>query len=266
MAASATFLNLFQNEFLIFLLVLTRISALVMTAPIIGPRSVPIKIRVLLAGGISLLLAPAYAHTTMLEPNSLVDLILLLIPEALWGVSIGLAIMILFAGFHVTGQIAGQMSGLQLADVFDPGFDSNVPILARLLDLVALAVFVTTSGHRRVIAALLDSFQAMPPGNAHFSESLVTALVNVTARSFEIGIRVAAPVMIALLLSVLIMGLISRTLPQLNIIAVGFSFNTMVMLSMMLVSISALSWILEIDTQLALEQIQTAIQQAISKT
>jgi flagellar biosynthetic protein FliR len=85
----------------------------------------------------------------------------------------------------------------------------------------------------------------MPPGSAEFSSDLVAALGEVTAQSFLLGARASAPLMLSLLLSVLIMGLISRTLPQLNVIAVGFSLNSLVTLAVLSVTLGTVVWVFQ---------------------
>jgi flagellar biosynthetic protein FliR len=252
-------LQLYLDQFLVFVLVLTRISGLVMTAPVFGPRSVPIQVRGLLAVSLSLIITPLHWGTYVVQPASLLNLLVLVGREAVVGLALGLGIMILFTGLQLAGQIMGQMSGMSLADIFDPSFDSSVPIFAQLMDLVTLAVFVAIGGHRQVMSALLDTFEVMPPGTGGFSPSMVGALVDVTTQSFMLGIRAAAPVMVALLLSVLVMGLISRTLPQLNVIAIGFSLNSMVLLATLSISLGAVAWIFQEQAEISIETLRAAI-------
>ena len=251
-------LSLYLSQFLVFLLVLTRISGLVMTAPILSMTSAPLKVRAMLAIGLSLVMTPMYVDDVPDLPANLVMLVLLMGREAVIGLSLGLSIKILFAGLQLTGQIVGQMSGMSLADVFDPNFNSSVPMFAQLLDIVALAVFVCIGGHRKVMHLLIGTFQLLTSRKADFSTDLVTAITTVTTQSFALGIRAAAPAMVALLLSVLILGLISRTLPQLNILAVGFSLNSAVMLVALALSLGSAIWIFEDHAAAAMEVVSNA--------
>lgn len=247
------------NQFLVFVLVLTRISPLVMTAPMFGSSTIPVRIRAFLAVGIALIITPTYWLLPIEDPGNLINLVVMLGREAVLGLSLGLGILILFSGLTLTGQIIGQMSGMSLADVFNPGLDQNVPVFAQLLDLMTLVVFLTIGGHRQLVQALLDTFHWMPPGQAAFSPDIVQTLHDITTQSFALGIRAAAPIMIALLLSVLIMGLISRTLPQLNILAVGFSFNSMVMLVTLSMSLGAAAWIFQDEAVATIESLRDAL-------
>lgn len=252
-------LNLYLQQLLVFLLVLTRISALVLSAPIFGPRSAPLPARIFLAVALSAILAPVHWNTAPPNPTNLMQLTIALGREAALGLALGLALTIFFSSMHLAGNIIGQMSGLQLADVFDPSFDSNVSVFGQLLDLIAIAVFVAMNGHRRVTEALLDTFQWRPPGGDDFPTSIVDTLSSVVTESLIAGIRAGAPVMISLLLAVLILGLISRTLPQLNIFVVGFNVNAVLALLTLLFSLGTINLIIEQRSEVILEAVREAL-------
>lgn len=251
-------LNLYFGLFLTFVLVLARLSPLVMVLPVIGSRSAPVRVRGLVAVAMAMLLTPLSRGDRLPPIESLIDLGVLVGGELLVGMSFGLAALILLAALHVTGQLAGQMSGMQLADVFDPGFDTTVPVFTQFLDLIAMAVFVLVGGHRQVIGALLDTFRWMPPGEAFLSSRVPVALVEILTQSFVVGIRAGAPLMISLLLAALLLGVISRTLPQLNLLALGFPINSAVTLAMLAMTLGAATWMLQDQTERALEVIQEA--------
>lgn len=237
--------ELYREPLILFVLVLTRISGLVMTAPVFGSRNVPVRVRAFLAIGLALIITPVQLHEAVEMPNDLLNMGILAAREGILGLALGLAVMIIFTGLHLTGQIIGQMSGMSLADTFDPTFDTSVPVFSQLLDAVTLSIFIAVGGHRHILSALLDTFKARPPGVRDFPTSVVEALTTITGESFEVGIRAGAPVMVALLLAVLILGLISRTLPQLNIIAIGFSLNSMIMLVTLAASLGGLAWVVQ---------------------
>lgn len=255
----ASLLNTYFQQLLVFLLVLTRISGLVMTAPVFGPRSAPLQVRIFLCVALSLVVTPVYFHTAPTVPHNLFQLTVVLGREAALGLALGLAVTIFFSSMHLAGNIIGQMSGLQLAEAFDPTFDSNVPVFGQLLDMIAMGVFIAMSGHRRVTAALLDTFHWRPPGSDDFPLSIVETLTNIAAESFIAGIRAGAPVMISLLLAVLILGLISRTLPQLNVFAVGFNLNALVVLITLVFSLATINVVVEQRAEMMLESVRDSL-------
>jgi len=249
----------FLAQFLLFTLVLTRVSGLFMTLPVLGSQSIPLQFRALASIGIALLITPSFWGTAAPDPGNLVGLFVLLGRELVLGLALGLSVNILFSGMQLAGQLIAQVSGLSLADVYNPSLDANVPVFSQLLDATALAVFVTIGGHRQVVDALLDTFREMPPGHAEFAPTIVDALTVILANSFLTGIRASAPVMVSLLLAVLIIGLISRTLPQLNSINLGFSFNTLVLLGVLAFSIGSAVWIFQDETKHAIDLVRDSL-------
>ena len=137
-----------------------------------------------------------------------------------------------------------EITEVSLADVADPTFESSVPLASQLLEKTALVLFLLIGGHRQVLSALLDSFTAMPPGQAHLPTELVPLLGEVVATSFEVGLRAAAPVMAALLASTLLVALVSRTLPQLNAVVVGLNLNALLVLAVLGLTVGVAAWVL----------------------
>ena len=253
MPAIETFLI---GRFIIFTLVLARIGALVMTAPIFGSQALPRRIRGLLAVTLALLITPIYLSGSLPPVENTIEFGRLLINEVLVGLLLGLGLNILFAGIQVAGQIASQMSGLSLADVFNPGFEEDVSVFSQLFYFLTLAVFVAVGGHRIVTEALLQTFAWLPPGKAAIGDSYVEVLVSVLLQSFGLGIRAAAPLLTALLLSNLILGLISRTLPQINVIAVGFGLNSLLALGVLCLSLGTVAWTFQEPTVEVMQLVQ----------
>ncbi len=247
------------SRFLVFTLVLARTSTLMMTAPLFGSPGLPRRVRALIAVAISLLVTPVYLSTTLPPVEQIVDYGRLLANEALTGLMLGLSINILFSGIQVAGQIVSQMSGLSLADVFNPGFEEDVSVFSQLFYFLTLAVFVAVGGHRIVMEALLDTFAAAPPGHAALGNGFVEVLTSIATQSFALGIRAAAPMLTALLLANLVLGLISRTLPQINVIAVGFGVNSLLAMGVLFLSLGAVAWTFQDPTVDVLQAVSNAI-------
>jgi flagellar biosynthetic protein FliR len=249
-------LALYLDQFLIFVLVLTRLGCLLMTLPVLGTATVPWQVRALLAVGISLLLTPLFWGQPVPQPENLLVLGVLVAREAIVGLALGLAVLILLAGVQLAGQVISQTSGMTLADVANPTFDTSVPLFSQILEMLALAIFFLVGGHRQVIDALLRSFTWMPPGNGRLPENLVEALSSIASQSFEVALRASAPVMVALLLSTLVVALISRTLPQLNAVAVGLNFNALVVLGMLAMCLGSAAWVFQEELGEVMETVQ----------
>jgi flagellar biosynthesis protein FliR len=248
------------SRFMVFTLVLARTGTLLMTAPLFGSQALPRRLRGLLAVALSLLVTPVYLATSMPPIDRLPEYGRLLANEALVGLLLGLGINILFSGVQVAGQIVSQLAGLSLADVFSPGFENeDVSVFSQLFYFLTLAVFVAIGGHRLVMEALLDTFAAAPPGHAVLGGDFVGVLTSILSQSFALGIRAAAPLLAALLISNIVLGLISRTLPQINVIAVGFNINSLLALGVMFLSLGAMAWTFQEPTIDVLQQVGVAL-------
>jgi len=237
------------EKYVLFTLVLTRVSGLMMTAPIYGTQEVPLRVRAMLSFALAILITPSQWGVAVQYPGSIFNYMVFIGAELFIGLCLGMGVVILFSGIQLAGQMIGRVGGLLLADVFDPSTGASVPLFSRLLLLVTLAVFVCIGGHRIVMAGLLETFQTIPPGGAAVSTSIVETFVVLLTQSFTLGLRAAMPVVVAILLSTLVMGLISRTLPQLNILMVGFGMNSLLTFGTMSLSLGATVWVFQDEVE-----------------
>jgi len=251
--------DLLTTHLVVFALALARVAGFVTTAPLYSTVAVPVQIRAILAVVLAVLVAPTQVAATVAPPATLVELLLAAGIEVLVGLALGLGTVILLAGDQLAGQLIAQISGLSLAEVFDPALDANVPVLAQLLHLFTVAMYLVIGGHRWLMAGLLDTFAALPLATARISDSLPDALITLASESFSLGLRAAAPAVIALLLATLVLGLVSRTLPQLNILSVGFGLNTFVAFGTLALSLGTVAWLFEEQLQPAVTIMRDAI-------
>ncbi len=159
--------------------------------------------------------------------------------ELLIGLVLGMGITVMIGGMQTAGDIISRVGGLTLADVLDPTTSTSVPLFSQFLSLLSAALFVIIGGHRMLMGGLLDTFSTIPPGGClatflgpggstpELLKSLVELFVVLITESFHVGIRAGAPLVAAVLLATLVLGLVSRTLPQLNVMVVGFGINAL---------------------------------------
>lgn len=247
------------QKFVLFTLVLARVSGLVMTAPIYGTPEIPARVRALFAFALAVLITPSQWDVPVEDPGTTLNYLVFMGSELVIGLSLGLGIVILFSGIQLAGQMMGRIGGMMLADVFDPSVGTSIPMFSRLMLLVTMAVFVSIGGHRMVMAGLLDTFATIPPGSGAVPTEIANTFVLLMAQSFALAVRAAAPVVTSLLLSTLVMGLVSRTLPQLNILAVGFGMNSMLTFGLLGLSLGAAAWVFQEQLEPAMEILLEAL-------
>ena len=241
------------DKLVLFTLIFTRMSGLVITAPIYGKQQIPTQVRVLLAFTLTVLILPSQLAHVVPPPGTTLNYLVLVGGELLIGLCLGLGIDILFSGAQLAGQIIGRNSGETMSEIYDPSFGEDVPMLSQFLTQVSLAVFVTIGGHRLVMAGLLDTFQSIPPGTAGIPGGVAQALVVMVTQSFVLGIRAAAPALVALLLGTVVVAIIGRTLPQMNVMAIGFSLNAVLSLMSIAFTLGAAAWLFQNQVPAALE-------------
>ncbi|MDJ0987976.1 MAG: flagellar biosynthetic protein FliR, partial [Desulfobacterales bacterium] len=144
------------------------------------------------------------------------------------GISIGMAVNLIFVGLQMAGQISGYQMGLALARVMDPSAGQQVPLLSQFYQLFAFLMFLILNAHHWFLKALAESFQLVPPFGFRFSGSLIEQLMGMAGNMFVIGIKVGAPIIAALLLTSIAFGLIARTVPQMNILFVAMPLKIMI--------------------------------------
>lgn len=207
-----------------FALVLARVSGLMIVAPVLGSNVIPIRLRAAVAFTLSLMIFPIVLPTIGSE-LPLATAVVGMIGELLIGVVLGLGMSMLFVAMEFAGLMIAQQAGLAIAEVFDPVLQTSTTPLGQLYFMSALFVFLFAGGLRAMVQGLLDSFGSLPLLTFSVNDSVVDVLSDLLMGSMVLALRLAGPAITALLLTSVAMGLISRTMPQLNILAVGFSIR-----------------------------------------
>ncbi len=230
------------DHLVLAVLVMTRLSALLMAMPAVGV-GVPKRVRAFLAVALTVLVLPPVASETPLDSlpriDNLVELAIAVTREGLLGLLIGATVQLIITGLQLGGEMITSTGGMQLGDAVDPTTSSSMPSVARLVGLLVTAIMLIAGGHRILLSVLMDSFHSVPAGQVEFHHSMMELVIDQLSAGMAAGVRVAAPVIAALLLSNLVTGLISRTLPQINVLAIGLSINALAMLVVLAITIGS---------------------------
>jgi|GEM_PF-3499474 len=226
----------------VYVLVLTRVSGLVIMAPVLHTTDAPMQYRALLALAFSLTIMPSQWFVQVVEPDTLPAFVVMIAAELFIGLAMGLAFYILFAGVALAGELMGHVGGLYAAQVFDPVSGDHVPLLSRAYQFLAITVFALIGGLHVLVCSLLDTFSTIPLGTIGFNPDVAYSLVRILMMSFNMALRIAAPVLMAALISLFVMGLLNKTLPQLGLITVGFGINSMIMFAVFSLTVGTGMW------------------------
>lgn len=235
-----------------------RISAMFVAAPLFSARSVPVRIRVLLAFSIAWLLMPVIPEPPVVDLIS-GEALIISISQVLIGVAMGFILQMVFAAFVIAGQSIATAMGLGFASMVDPQNGVQVPVISQAFLIMATLVFLALNGHLIFIEVMAKSFQNMPVGPFIPSQDTLWHLVIWGSDMFVGGMLIALPAVAALLLVNLAFGVTSRAAPQLNIFAVGFPIMIMIGIAFIILTLPTISSHLDRLTNQALELIQTHI-------
>ncbi|MBW1980215.1 MAG: flagellar biosynthetic protein FliR [Deltaproteobacteria bacterium] len=207
-----------------FFFIFFRVSVCLFLLPFFGSVNLPTVWK----ASLSLLLALFLSQVVPVQPlvvQSSVQMVLMICAETLLGVVLALSVRIILAGFQIAGQFIGFQMGYSIVNVIDPQSGSQSSILAQFSYILAILIFLLINGHHLLLQAVIRSFELIPPGGFVLQAGIYAKLVKLSSIMFQVAVRISAPVMIALLLTTVALGLICKTVPQINILIVGFPLN-----------------------------------------
>ncbi len=215
-------MNYTESQILLFFLILVRFLAMLATAPVFSIQGIPKIWKIGLAGLIALVVYPFVEQYTPELELTLVSALLLTAGEVLTGITIGVIINFLIAGVELAGEYVGVDMGLSMAQEFDPMFNQQISVIARMQNILAMLIFVLINGHHFLIEAVVYSFRTLPIGTWSIGALAIQKIMHISASVFVIGIKIAAPAIVTLFLTSVAMGITARAVPQMNIFFVGF--------------------------------------------
>lgn len=224
-----------------FWLVAARVSGLFLYAPILASRLVMHRVRVLMLLMLTVALYPAVAAGGIQTPPlELGTVAMVLLGEVLIGLAIGMMATMPLVAVQIAGSVISYKLGLALAQVYNPEFDAQSEVIGQLLYLMALCLFVQVGGLEHMVVAVMETFATVPPGTAWLDVAPVQLMAALIDAAFVVGLRIAMPVLLMATLVSLAMGVLMRTIPQINIMSIGFAIQIVMGMSVLVVSIFAI--------------------------
>ena len=203
---------------------LTRILGLLAAAPLFGNKAVPASVKVALGVMLALIVAPAVPALPAADPMSLAGL-LILAQEMLIGLAMGFSIRIIFAAVEMAGEIASLTMGLGFATFFDPNTQGRSSAIGQFLALVATLGFLSVNAHLVLLSVLVESFSSLPISATPIYGGGFKQLADWGARIFSTGVQLSLPIVAALLITNVALGILTRAAPALKLCGIGFPSN-----------------------------------------
>lgn len=221
----------------VWLIAMIRPGAAFIAAPVFGAPAVPIQLRLILS--LALGMAALNSVTIQLPQDGIASFqgVMLVAGEVMAGAAMGFAVQIGYAAAFVAGETISNAMGLGFAAMVDPLSGQGTQVIGTFLSILATFLLLSMDGHLMLISFIVQSYQAMPPGGAMLSNDAVWNLIEFGGALLGAGVTVALPVGFALVLVQIVMGMLARTAPQLNLFAVGMPVA--IMAGLVLLAISA---------------------------
>jgi flagellar biosynthesis protein FliR len=204
-----------------FLWPLTRILGLISTAPLFGNTSVPAQVKVGLGIMLALIIAPGVPNLPAMDPMSLQGL-MILVQQFVIGAAMGLTVRIVLAAMEMAGEVIGLTMGLGFATFFDPQSQGRSSATSQFLALLTLMIYLAANLHLVLLSVLADSFNSMPISALPMSSQPFQLFIAWGGRIFSAGLQLSLPVVAALLITNIALGILTRAAPQLNLFGIGF--------------------------------------------
>lgn len=231
-----------------FVAVVSRFAGLFIFAPVLGSPAIPRQVKALLA------IAMAASVYPMLPPASLppaevtlAELAPIAVAETMIGFCIGLIASIPVVSVQLGGLLMGQQMGLGFAAIYNPATETEGDVVGQILLYAALGAFLSMDGLEVMHLALMNTFERVPIGGFDYAQAPIELVGALVAGGFELALRVAAPVLCLIMAETIVMGFLMKTVPQLNIMTLGFPIKVVVGLAGLVASIIGINAAMHAD-------------------
>ncbi len=204
-----------------FLWPLTRILGLIAATPFFNNNSIPRRVKVGLGIMLAIIIAPGVPAVPATDPMSMTGL-LILVQQFIIGAAMGFTVRIVMAAMEMAGEVIGMTMGLGFATFFDPQSKGRSPAISQFLALLALMIYLASNLHLVVLSVLADSFVSMPISATPITNQPFMIFMGWGGRIFSAGIQLSLPIVAALLITNIALGILTRAAPQLNLFGIGF--------------------------------------------
>jgi flagellar biosynthetic protein FliR len=216
-----------------FVMVLTRISAFFLVVPVFGWRTIPIRVKVAMTILIAVFFSLIVPWSINADEVSSVGAALLIAYEATYGLALGLVAAVLFAPVKLSGRVVERQMGLAMAEVLDPLTGDRSQPLGLMVETIFVVLFLSANGHHLLLAAISRSYEAFPAGTVPTVSVLAGGVTKAGSTMLVMGLKLAAPILAAFLLLMVVLAVLARIMPDMNILFISLPLRVGMGLLMM---------------------------------
>jgi flagellar biosynthetic protein FliR len=232
--------NFSQTEILLFSLVLIRMTSFVVSWPVFGVETVSPQIKVLFATLLTMVVFPTLKWLPVQTAAISGNMVLLVMREAFIGLAMGFLARFFFFAFRIAGEMVSQAMGLGAASMFNPSMGGQSTSVEQFYTAMATLFYLGINGHHYLISGLVRSYEWAPASLLTLNTSQFPGTIQMVQEILELGLRFSAPVVISILVINLVLGVIGKTVPQLNVLVTSFPINILAGLFLLIITMPML--------------------------
>lgn len=212
----------------LFLLILARVGGMFLTGPIYSNRIVPRQVRALMTVSLAIIMFMGLQLQNPVVPSKLGPFALYLTGEMIIGMIIGFVAQFVFGAIQFAGQNIDFMMGYSIVNVIDPIYGNQASLIGSFKNILALLIFLITNSHHYLIVALYQSYERIPIFGLSVSKGVTGVMVDLFGNMLVTGLKIGIPVVGAIFVAEVALGLIARTMPQMPVFFVGIPLKIFV--------------------------------------
>jgi len=226
-----------------FLLLMGRLSGLFLSAPIFSSRQIPGRVKILVLALLSATLSYVIPINTSVAMGTPGIFLAAMVLEMAVGYTIGLVAYVVFGAIQLAGQLMDMQMGFGIVNVVDPVSGTQIPLMGNLTQTLALLMYLAINGHHYLLEAVVQSYRVIPVLGFNINAPFFELLMVIAAQMFVVAVKIALPIITAILTADIAMGFIARTVPQMNVFIVGLPLKIMVGLVSLMLIIPVYLWV-----------------------
>lgn len=227
-----------------YLMVLARIGGMFVFAPVFGSHNVPRQAKAALSLVLALVIFPSVSMPASGYPENLIGYALCIGKEIIAGIVIGYVAALITVAVQLAGHLVDMQIGFGLVNIVDPMSGRQITVIGQLQYIIAILLFLGTNSHHVLLTAISESYRLVPIGEFTLGAACHRGIVVLFGNMFSLAFRIAAPVTCALLLTDVVMAVLARAVPQMNIFIVGFPLKIFAGLLVLAMAIPAIAGLL----------------------
>lgn len=230
-------LNQIASKIDLFLVIMARMGGIFTVGPVYSNRAIPNQVKILMTIILSVIAFAGIKFENPVIPDKLGIFILLLAGEMIIGMIIGFVAQLTFAAVQFAGQLIDMQMGFGIVNVIDPVYGTQAPLMGSFQNLLALLLFLTTNGHHYLIAALFQSYNKIPIFGLTGGKEASQVMFDLFGNMLVTGVKLSIPVIGAFFVAEVALGLINRTMPEMQVYFVGMPLKIFIGLILLIMSL-----------------------------